>query len=388
MRRILIALLILVSSISVLFNLLNYIQIHNLHVQIHSLQSRVSHVEDQFKPHFVPIAPYHLQSIPAKPAEKQIVQFPLMSLDERAKDMVLRKARYCTNHPKLTAQFYCRNCKQFFCEKCVDEKFAENDFFDACRNCGSRCVEAKWVKLPDSEISGKTPSASFLGLIVHPIETIDSAVENSSYSSILARLLPIFLISLLLPFNRDLSHFPVSNIGAAFQRILFWIPFPMIIIAICRMYMYFVSTVLSDTNERITGWDDILETVLASIYFEIISNLTGFALGLVLPAGVLSLILSYGVGIGCICLFALFIKEIYDFPFLHALVIVWVALYIATFLYLRLLFFGPLRFLMQFGRQSVTALRRESQRWHITLPGCWRYESAMNLLNPMWRKLK
>lgn len=114
--------------------------------------------------------------------------------------------------------------------------------------------------------------------------------------------------------------------------------------------MYFVSTVLSDTNERITGWDDILETVLASIYFEIISNLTGFALGLVLPAGVLSLILSYGVGIGCICLFALFIKEIYDFPFLHALVIVWVALYIATFLYLRLLFFGPLRFLMQFGR--------------------------------------
>ncbi len=261
--------------------------------------------------------------------------------------MVL-KTRYCTNHPKLTAQFYCRNCKQFFCEACVEEKFADDDFFDACRSCGGKCIEAKWVRLPNSEISGKTVSVSFRRLIFHPVETIHSAVENSSYSFILTRILPIFLISLLLPFGRDFSHFSISNIGRAFQHILFGIPFPIIIIAMCRMYMYFVSTVLSDATEKIMGWDDILETVLAWVYFEIINNLSGFALGF-LPAGLIQQILSYSVGIGCICLFALFARKIYDFPFLHALVLVWVAQYIAIFLSLSL-FFGPLRSLMQLGR--------------------------------------
>ena len=67
MRRILIVVLILVSAISVLFNLLNYVQIQNL-------ESRVSHVEDKFKPQVIPIPPYNytepLFRVPAKPAEK------------------------------------------------------------------------------------------------------------------------------------------------------------------------------------------------------------------------------------------------------------------------------------------------------------------------------
>ncbi len=65
MRRILIIVLILVSAISVLFNLLNYLQIHNL-------EKRVSHVEQKFEPQVIPIPPYYVlpRFAPAKPEGK------------------------------------------------------------------------------------------------------------------------------------------------------------------------------------------------------------------------------------------------------------------------------------------------------------------------------
>ena len=211
----------------------------------------------------------------------------------------------------------------FYCSACVSERMQEDGIFEVCKNCGGTCVPSDGVIPSNITVAVKekkiTVSNSFLGLIFHPAQTAKNIVGNLSLSFLLTRLLPIYVISVLLE---------AALLSASIPRMLIFqisilILFVIVIEAICRM--------ASVGEERIRGAEYILEMLAGAMYVFTILNVCGILLSFI-PSAFVREPLSIGVELWCYCLWAFFVSEIYGVDFKTGLLLSFVAFLIAVFI--------------------------------------------------------
>ena len=200
----------------------------------------------------------------------------------------------------------------------------EDGIFEVCKNCGGTCVPSNGVIPSNITVAVKekklTVSNSFLGLIFHPAQTAKNIVGNLSLSFLLTRLLPIYVISILLGAAPDFTDFFASIPRMLISQIMTLIFFVIVIEIGCRM--------LSVGTDRIKGLDYVLEMLAGAMYVFTFLNVCRVLLGFI-PSDVVRRLLSVGVTLSGLGFCAFFVSEIYGLYFKTGFLLSLVAFLIA-----------------------------------------------------------